>query len=99
MARAPAAPLPARYVEDRRELVPGHAVKLLRNGAETFPAWLDAIEAARSRISLEMYIFSDDAIAALLAKRRDDPAQPLVLAALDAGGIDNVSAVVIEVPD
>jgi cardiolipin synthase len=62
MTTAPAAPLPARYVEDRRELVPGHAVKLLRNGLETFPAWLDAIAAAKSRISLEMYIFSDDAI-------------------------------------
>ena len=58
----PAPSTPARYVEDRRELLPGHAVKLLRNGVETFPAWLDAIEAARSRISLEMYIFSDDAI-------------------------------------
>jgi cardiolipin synthase len=51
-----------RYVEDPRELAGGHAVRLLRNGAETFPAWLEAIEAARVRISLEMYIFSDDAI-------------------------------------
>ena len=40
----------------------GHAVKLLRNGVETFPAWLAAIESARARISLEMYIFSDDTI-------------------------------------
>jgi len=62
-ALAPPAPTAAvRYVEDRRELVSGHAVRLLRNGLETFPAWLEAIEAARSRISLEMYIFSDDAI-------------------------------------
>ena len=52
----------SRYVEDRRELEPGHAVRLLRNGEETFPAWLAAIEAARHRISLEMYIFNDDAI-------------------------------------
>jgi cardiolipin synthase len=51
-----------RYIEDPHELLGGHAVKLLRNGAETFPAWLAAIEAARVRISLEMYIFSDDAI-------------------------------------
>ena len=64
-ARAVAAPVasaPARYVEDRRELLAGHAVRLLRNGVETFPAWLEAIEAARSRISLEMYIFNEDAI-------------------------------------
>jgi cardiolipin synthase len=49
-------------VEDPRALVGGHAVRLLRNGAEVFPAWLAAIEAARTRISLEMYIFSDDGI-------------------------------------
>jgi cardiolipin synthase len=51
-----------RYVEDTRELIAGNAVRLLRNGVETFPAWLEAIAAARERISLEMYIFSDDAI-------------------------------------
>jgi cardiolipin synthase len=51
-----------RYFEDRRELVHGHAVRLLRNGTETFPVWLAAIEAARTRVSLEMYIFNDDAI-------------------------------------
>src|SRR6188508_1778042 len=62
-AAAPPADLAlSRYVEDRRELSPGHAVRLLRNGEETFPAWLAAIEAARHRISLEMYIFNDDAI-------------------------------------
>jgi cardiolipin synthase A/B len=60
-----AASLPAeltRYIEDPRALAGGHAVKLLRSGEETFPAWLEAIEAARERVSLEMYIFSDDAI-------------------------------------
>jgi cardiolipin synthase len=62
-ATAPPADLAlSRYVEDRRELSAGHAVRLLRNGEETFPAWLAAIEAARHRISLEMYIFNDDAI-------------------------------------
>ncbi len=38
------------------------AVALLRNGRETFPAWLSAIDAARERVSLEMYIFRDDSI-------------------------------------
>src|SRR5215831_7249707 len=51
-----------RYVEDARELVGGNKVKLLRNGTETFPAWLAAIDAARERVSLEMYIFNDDGI-------------------------------------
>jgi cardiolipin synthase len=58
----PATSAPVRYIEDPHELLGGHAVKLLRNGVETFPAWLEAIEAARTRVSLEMYIFADDAI-------------------------------------
>jgi cardiolipin synthase len=53
---------PTRYIEDPHELAGGHAVRLLRNGAETFPAWLAAIESARIRVSLEMYIFNDDTI-------------------------------------
>ncbi len=52
----------AGYIEDPQALVAGHVVKLLRNGVETFPAWLEAIDRARVRISIEMYIFSDDAI-------------------------------------
>ncbi|HXJ23457.1 MAG TPA: phospholipase D-like domain-containing protein [Polyangia bacterium] len=51
-----------RYAEDPRAMVGGHAVRLLRNGAEAFPAWLDAIDRAQHRVSLEMYIFSDDVI-------------------------------------
>lgn len=51
-----------RYIEDPEALVGGNSVRLLRNGREAFPAWLSAIEAARLRVSLEMYIFSDDTI-------------------------------------
>jgi cardiolipin synthase len=51
-----------RYIEDPDALVGGNAVRLLRHGREVFPAWLAAIEEARTRISLEMYIFSDDKI-------------------------------------
>ncbi len=43
-------------------LVAGNSVKLLRNGAEAFPAWIAAIDNAKRRVSLEMYIFSDDGI-------------------------------------
>lgn len=50
------------YIEDLRDLTLGNAVRLLRNGAEAFPAWLDAIDAARERVSMEMYIFNDDRI-------------------------------------
>ena len=51
-----------RYATDPRELVGGNRVALLRSGAETFPAWLAAIDAALDRVSLEMYIFRDDGI-------------------------------------
>ena len=50
------------YIEDLDDLTAGNAVRLLRNGAEAFPAWLDAIDAARTRVSMEMYIFDDDRI-------------------------------------
>jgi cardiolipin synthase len=58
----PAATRALRYVADARELVGGNRVALLRNGQETFPAWLEAIDAARERVSLEMYIFQNDSI-------------------------------------
>src|SRR3954469_1419829 len=51
-----------RYAEEPKALVAGNRVRLLRNGIETFPAWLAAIDAAQDRVSLEMYIFSDDTI-------------------------------------
>ncbi len=60
-------PVNDRYVEEPRALIHGNAVRLLRNGVEAFPAWLAAIEAARHRISMEMYIFEDDRIGAQFA--------------------------------
>jgi cardiolipin synthase len=39
---------------------PGNALRLLRNGAEYFPALADALAAARSEAWLETYIFADD---------------------------------------
>ncbi|HEX4885829.1 MAG TPA: cardiolipin synthase ClsB [Casimicrobiaceae bacterium] len=39
---------------------PGNAVRLLRSGAEYFPAFLEAVRVARSEIWLETYIFADD---------------------------------------
>ncbi len=52
------------------------AVRLLRDGAENYAAWLDAIAAARRSIHFENYIFRGDAIgqrfaAALSAKARE----------------------------
>lgn len=63
MSRPTPIGLPAqalRYVEEPETLLGGNAVRLLRNGAEAYPAWLAAIDAARDRIAMEMYIFNDD---------------------------------------
>ncbi|HVV51529.1 MAG TPA: phospholipase D-like domain-containing protein [Polyangia bacterium] len=65
----------AHYAEDPRALIAGNAVRLLRNGAEAFPAWLAAIDAARTRVSLEMYIFSDDGIGRRFAEALSRAAQ------------------------
>ena len=51
-----------RYIEEPETLLCNNAVRLLRNGNEAFPAWLEAIAGALSRVSLEMYIFNDDKI-------------------------------------
>ena len=51
-----------RYAADPGRVVGGNAVRLLHNGVQAFPAWLDAIDQARERVSLEMYIFNDDTV-------------------------------------
>jgi len=38
----------------------GNRVRILRNAAENYPAWLKAIEEARSTIHFEMYIIHED---------------------------------------
>ncbi|HET7262760.1 MAG TPA: phospholipase D-like domain-containing protein [Casimicrobiaceae bacterium] len=51
----------------------GNSVRLLRDAAENYPAWRDAIATARRSILFECYIVDDDAVgrefAALLAAR------------------------------
>ncbi len=43
-------------------LVLGNRVRLLRDATENYPAWLEAIAAARRHIFFESYIFADDEI-------------------------------------
>ena len=57
------------------ERVRGNALRLLRDGAENYPAWLGAIEGARRFVHFENYIIEDDAVGrqfadALMAKAR-----------------------------
>lgn len=65
MARPTPMALPAqalRYIEEPEALLCNNLVRLLRHGREAFPTWLTAIDAATTRISMEMYIFNDDTI-------------------------------------
>ena len=41
-------------------LIEGNAVRLLKDAAENYPAWLDAIEGARRYIHFESYIIHED---------------------------------------
>lgn len=66
---APSGAAAARLLAERAfaratdaELVAGNAVRILRDATEHFPAWLEAIRAARDSIFLESYIIADDAI-------------------------------------
>jgi cardiolipin synthase len=57
-------------------LVEGNNVSLLRDAKQNYPAWLDAIRSAKSRIHFESYIIHSDAIGqqfaeALAAKARE----------------------------
>jgi len=54
----------------------GNAVRILRDAAENYPAWLDAIHGARQAIDFEMYIIHEDDQGrqfadALMAKARE----------------------------
>lgn len=54
-------------------LVAGNSVRILRNAAGNYPAWLAAIRAAQHKIYFENYIIADDAVgrefAAAMAER------------------------------
>ena len=57
-------------------LLPGNAVRILRDGAENYAAWLAAIGAATHTILFESYLFDDDRVGrafaeALAAKARE----------------------------
>ncbi len=45
----------------------GNAVRLLRDAAENYPAWLDAIRSARSYVHFENFIVADDGAGRLFA--------------------------------
>jgi cardiolipin synthase len=65
-------------------LVPGNRVDLLLDARENYPAWREAIGAARHSVHVEMYIFHDDddagrAFGDLLARKAREGARVRVL--------------------
>jgi cardiolipin synthase len=56
-------------------LVEGNAVRLLKDGCENYPCWLDAIKAARHFIHFETYILHDDKIGRVFAEALADAAR------------------------
>lgn len=64
-------------------LVGGNHVRLLKDARENYPAWLEAIRAARRYIQFESYIIHEDEVgrefaAALIAKAREGVAVRLI---------------------
>jgi cardiolipin synthase len=55
-------------------LVPGNAVRLLCDASENYPAWLDAMAAARRTIHFESYIIHDDDVGRRFAEALGDRA-------------------------
>ena len=49
-------------------LVPGNAVRLLKDGCENYPAWLEAIRSAQQWIHFETYILHEDKIGKAFAE-------------------------------
>ncbi len=64
------------------EYVAGNRLTLLKNGEQYFPALEAAIDAARSEVFLETYIFADDRIGAAIANALSRAAQRGVAAHL-----------------
>jgi cardiolipin synthase len=72
--RAADAATPARALADQAfsraagaPLIGGNSIRLLRNGAENYPAWLRAIATARSHVHLEIYFICADPVGASFA--------------------------------
>ncbi|HEU5079455.1 MAG TPA: phospholipase D-like domain-containing protein [Opitutaceae bacterium] len=56
-------------------LIEGNRVRRLRNAAENYPAWLEAIRGARRHVHFENYIIQDDAAGKMFAEALLEKAQ------------------------
>lgn len=75
---APSGPALAEQAFERTTGAPllhGNSVRLLRDAAENYPAWLEAIRAAQHEILFENYIFNDDTVGRRFADALADQAR------------------------
>ncbi len=75
-------------------VVAGNGVRLLRDAAENYPAWLEAIATARRHVHFENYIICEDATGAKFAEALIERAQagvPVRLIYDWLGGLGNAS--------
>jgi cardiolipin synthase len=63
------------YLPPRHAMVPGNECTLLRDGAEAYPAMLEAIRSARRSILLETYMFIEDSVGAEFAEALSQAAE------------------------
>ena len=56
-------------------LIPGNDVRLLKNAAENYPAWIDAIRSARKTVHVEMYILHADKVGYEFAELLEEKAR------------------------
>jgi cardiolipin synthase len=56
-------------------LIPGNDVRLLKNAAENYPAWIDAIRSARKTVHIEMYILHADKVGYEFAELLEEKAR------------------------
>jgi cardiolipin synthase len=71
-------------------LVTGNAVRLLRDGCENYPQWLDAIRSAERWIHFETYILNDDKIGKVFAEALAERARAGVKVRLIVDWIGNL---------
>ena len=82
MERSPALEVPERSLIDQAftravgaERIEGNRVRLLRDGAENYPAWHEAIASARRTVYFETYYIRDDSSGCRLAEALSERAR------------------------
>jgi len=64
-------------------LVAGNAIRILKDGKENYPAWLEAIASAKNTIHFETYIIHRDEIGLQFAEALAEGVQPTRLSRAD----------------